>query len=45
MGIPEGKWPLGKSRRKWEDNRRKGMEGKTWTVLVGLKVGTTGELL
>ena len=39
MGIPEGKWPVGRPRRRWEDNRRKGMKGKAWTVLVGLKIG------
>jgi hypothetical protein len=45
MGIPEGKWPVARPRHRSEDNRRKGKEGKAWTVLIGLKVGTTGGLL
>jgi hypothetical protein len=33
VGILEGKRPLGKSRQGW------------WTVLVWLRIGTSGELL
>jgi hypothetical protein len=45
MGIPEGKWLVGRPRYRWEDNIRKGKEGKAWTALVGLKIGTIGRLL
>jgi hypothetical protein len=28
MGIPEGKWLVGRPRHGWEDNIRKGKKGK-----------------
>jgi hypothetical protein len=48
VGKPEGKRPLGRSRRRWMDNIKKdlleiGMN--VWTGLVWLRIGTGGELL
>jgi hypothetical protein len=39
VGRPEGKKPLGKSRRRWEDNvkmdfRETGIDGANWSQLV-----------
>jgi len=28
MGIPDGKWPVGRPRHRWEDTICKGKEGK-----------------
>jgi hypothetical protein len=45
VGKPEGKRPLGRSRRRWEDNIKmefkKGDVG-VWTVLSWLRLGTGG---
>jgi hypothetical protein len=48
VGKPEGKRPLGRSRRRWEDNiktdlQEVGCEGKDWIVLA--QEGTGGGLL
>ena len=48
MGKPEGKRPLGRPRRKWEDNTRidlrdVGCDPGEWIDL--LKIGTSGELM
>ena len=43
VGKPEGKRPLGRPRRKWEDNNRRifrKCEGGTWAGLIWLKIGT-----
>jgi hypothetical protein len=45
---PEGKRPLGRSRRRWVDNIRMDLGevfGVMWTGLVWLRIGTGGELL
>jgi hypothetical protein len=35
VGMPEGKRPLGKPRRKWEDNIRDiGIDGANWIQLA-----------
>jgi transposase len=39
VGMPEGKRPLGRSRRRWEDNimmdlRKMGMDGANWIQLA-----------
>ena len=39
MGKPQGKWPLGRHRRRWEDNIKKdlqgvGCEGMDWIDVV-----------
>ena len=38
VGKPEGKWPLGRSRRKWEDNIKMDLqevgEGGDWIELA-----------
>jgi hypothetical protein len=44
VGKPEGKRPLGRSRRRWKDNIRR-WDGVMWTGLVWLRIGTDGELL
>jgi hypothetical protein len=49
LGNPEGKRPLGRSRRRWVDNIRMDLGevgwGDVWTGLVCLRIGTGGELL
>jgi hypothetical protein len=48
VGKPERKRPLGRLRRTWEDNIRKGlreMGGNLWTGCIWLMIGTSGELL
>jgi hypothetical protein len=48
VGKPKEKRPLGKPRRRWEDNI--GMDlrevgGKVWTGFIWLRIGTSGGLL
>ena len=48
VGKPEGKGPLGRPRRRWEDNikmdlREVGCNPEEWIIL--LKTGTNGELM
>ena len=48
MGKPEGRRPLGRPRRKLEDNIKMDLQkwGKgAWTRLIWLRTGTGGELL
>jgi hypothetical protein len=50
VGKPEGKRPLGRPRRRWEDNirmysREIGWGGVVWTGLMWLRIGTSGGLL
>jgi hypothetical protein len=48
VGKPEGKGPLGRSRRRWVDNIRMDLERwdrVVWTALVWHRIGTSGELL
>jgi hypothetical protein len=45
VGKPEGKRPLGRPRRRWEDNIKmdvQELEWGTWTALVWLRIGTGG---
>jgi hypothetical protein len=47
VGKPEGRRPLGRSRRRWEDNikmdlRERGWDGVAWTGLIWLRIGTIG---
>jgi hypothetical protein len=49
VGKPEGKGPLGRSRRRWVDNnkmnlREIGWDGVEWIGLIGLRIGTSGGL-
>jgi hypothetical protein len=48
VGRPEGRRPLGRPRRRWEDNikmdlREQGMG--MWVGLIGIRIGTGGGLL
>jgi hypothetical protein len=45
---PEGRRPLGRPRRRWEDNIKMGLQEVgwgAWTGLIWLRVGTGGGLL
>jgi hypothetical protein len=44
---PEGKRPLERPRRRWEDNIRMDLryDGAIWTGLIWLRIGTSGGLL
>jgi hypothetical protein len=46
VGKPEGKRPLGRPRRMWEDNIMMDLqEGGVWTGLGWLRIKTGGEQL
>jgi hypothetical protein len=48
VGRPEGKEPLGKPRRRWEDNINMDLQEVgwgVWTGLIWLRIGTGGGLL
>jgi hypothetical protein len=49
VGRPEGRRPLGRPRRRWEDYfkmyRQEVGWGGAWTGLIWLRIGTGGELL
>jgi hypothetical protein len=48
VGRPDGKRPLGRSMRRYEDNIKmdfKTWDGWAWTGLRGLRIGTGGGLL
>jgi hypothetical protein len=48
VGKPEGKRPIGRPRRRWEDNIRMVLRkygGKLWTGYIWLRIGTSGGLL
>jgi len=46
VGKPEGKRPLGRSRRRWEDNIKIDLRevgcGRVWTAASWLRIGTGG---
>jgi hypothetical protein len=46
VGKPEGKRPLGRSRRRWEDNIKMDFQevgcGRVWTGLSWLRIETDG---
>jgi hypothetical protein len=48
VGRPEGRRPLGRPRRRWEDNIKmalKKWDGRAWIGLIWLRIGTGGRLL
>jgi hypothetical protein len=48
LGKPEGKRPLGRPRRRWEDGIRMDLTEIGWRVWIGfdwLRIGTGGGLL
>jgi len=45
VGIPEGKRPLGRRGRRWEDNTEIAIRETQWTGFIWLRIGTTGWLL
>jgi hypothetical protein len=46
VGNPEGKRPLGRPKRRWEDNIKMDLpEVGVWTGLIWLRIGTGGGLL
>jgi hypothetical protein len=48
VGKPEGKRPLGRPSRIWEDNIKLNLQEpgwREWTVLIWLRIGTGGGLL
>jgi hypothetical protein len=48
VGKPEGKSPLGRPRRKWEDRIKKDlgrMARSVWTGFTWIRIGTGGRLL
>ena len=48
MGKPEGKSPLARPRRKWEENIKVDLQelrwGGAWTGLISLRIGIDGGL-
>jgi hypothetical protein len=48
VGRPEGKRPLGRPRRRWENNIKMDLQEVgwgAWTGLIWLRIGTGGRLL
>jgi hypothetical protein len=48
VGRPEGRRPLGRPRRRWEDNIKMVLQEVgwgAWTGLIWLRIGTGGRLL
>jgi hypothetical protein len=48
LGRPEGRRPLGRPRRRWEDNIKIDLQEvgwEAWTGLIWLRIGTGGGLL
>jgi hypothetical protein len=48
VGRPEGRRPLGRPRRRWEDNIKMDLQEEgwgSWTGLIWLRIGTVGGLL
>jgi hypothetical protein len=49
VGKPEGRRPLGRPRRRWEDNIQRDLRevgwGGAWTGSIWLRIGTGGGLL
>jgi hypothetical protein len=48
VGRPEGRRPLGRPRRNWEDNIKMNLQEVVWgawTGLIWLRIGTGGGLL
>jgi hypothetical protein len=45
VGTPEGKRPLGRPRRGWEDNIKMDLREIGWGVFMQLRIRTSGGLL
>jgi hypothetical protein len=48
VGKPEGRRPLGRPRRRWEDNNKMDLREVGWVAWTGsiwLRIGTGSELL
>jgi hypothetical protein len=48
VGKPDGKRPLGRPRRSWVDISKwiiERLDGMVWIGFIGLRIGTSGELL
>jgi hypothetical protein len=48
VGRPEGRRPLGRPRRRWEDNIKMDLQEvvwRAWTGLIWHRIGTVGVLL
>jgi hypothetical protein len=48
VGRPEGRRPLGRPRRRWEDNIKMDLQEVgwgAWTGFIWLRIGTGGRLL
>jgi hypothetical protein len=45
VGKPEGKKPLGRTRRRWVDNIKMDLREMGWIGLIWLRIGTSGGLL
>jgi hypothetical protein len=45
VGRPDRKRPLGRTRRKWEDNIKMDLQEVGWTGLIWLRIGIGGGLL
>jgi hypothetical protein len=45
VGRPEGKRPLGRPRRRWEDTIKMDLQEAGWTESIWLRIGTDGGLL
>jgi hypothetical protein len=48
VGRPEGRRPLGRPRRRWDDNIKMDLQEVgwgAWTGLIWLRIGTGGGLL
>jgi hypothetical protein len=46
VGRPEGRRPLGRPRRRWEDNIKMDLrEIGLWIGFIGLRIGTGGALV
>jgi hypothetical protein len=45
VGETEGKRPLGRHRRRWEENIKMDFQDVRWTGSIWLRIGTDGGLL
>jgi hypothetical protein len=45
VGKPEGRRPLGRPRRRWEDDIKMDLREVGWTESMSLRIGTYGWLL
>jgi hypothetical protein len=47
LGKPDGKRPLGRHWRRWEDNIKKDLQDFYWSLfgLICLRIGRTGAVL